>query len=444
MLLRERMVKRLRALCAQGDHGGDIRCLPVVKYTQGERTMELTPIHHSVAALDVHQSKLTVCILVQSEAEETHCEIREFGGFKRDRRAMAEWVSSFHPEVVVMESTGIYWKSPYAALEKVGIDALVVNARHVKNVPGRKTDIADAHWLAILARAGLLQGGFVPPENLRELRLISRQMQKFGTILRAEKNRMHKILTDGGIRLATVVSDIHGKSARAMIKGLLEGQTPQQVLSYADKRLKASEEELLDALDGELSPAHHFAVSQLMEHIEFLERQIALFLDNLLSGLSDQKLVLQALQTIPGVDEPGAAMLLVEIGFDMDAFGRAEKLASWAGLCPANNESNGKRKAGKKRKGNVYLRRILCEIAQAAAKTRSGLADKFKGINARRGRKRAIVALAHKILKIVFSLIKNGDYYRDAKIDYEALQVERNAPRWIKKLIKYGYIPKPA
>ena len=402
--------------------------------------MELTPIYRSVAALDVHQAKLTVCVISETDDGDARCEIREFGGFKKDRHAMAEWVASFRPEVVVMESTGIYWKSPYAALERRGIRALVVNARHVKQVPGRKTDIGDAQWLAILARSGLLRGGFVPPANFRELRLTSRQMQKLTGMLAAEKNRLHKVLTDAGIRLPVVVSDIHGQSARAMVKGLIAGECPEQVLGYASKRLKASQEELLDALDGELSEKHRFVLGELMDHIEDLERRIARFSDHLLQGLAPQQGLLQALQTIPGLDERGAAMLLVEIGDDMDAFGSGEKLASWAGVCPGNHESAGKRKSGKKRKGNPYVRRILCEAANAAARTRSALAELFKSLLIRRGRKRAIFALAHKLLKIVFVLISRGDYYRDATVDYEAMSVERNAPRWIRMLRKYGYI----
>ena len=402
--------------------------------------MELTPIYRSVVALDIHQAKLTVCALFEDDPGDTQMELREFGGFKRDRKEMAQWVASFHPDVVVMESTGIYWKSPYAALEKEGIRALVVNAYHVKQVPGRKTDIADAQWLAILARSGLLKGGFVPPTQFRELRLVSRQLQKFTSILAGEKNRLHKVLTDGGIRLAVVVSDIHGRSARKMIKGLLAGETPEQVLAYASKRLKASEQELLDALDGNLSETHCFVAREILDHIESLEARIHFFQQHLVTMLQPQRKVLQTLQTIPGVDEVGAAMLLVEIGDDMDAFGTAGKLASWAGVCPGNNESAGKRKAGRNRKGNPYVRRLLCEMANAASRTRSGLADKFRILVIRRGRKRAIFALAHKILKIVFVLISRGDYYRDASIDYEALSIERNAPRWIRMLRKYGYI----
>jgi transposase len=403
--------------------------------------MELTPLYRCVAALDVHQAKLTVCVLREEEDGELKVELREFGGFKRDRREMARWVGSFAPESVVMESTGIYWKSPYAALEQEGLRALVVNARHVKQVPGRKTDLADAQWLAILARSGLLRGGFVPPEDFRRLRLIARQMQKLTGILAGEKNRLHKVLTDGGIRLGVVVSDIHGKSGRAMVKALVAGDSADALLVHADRRLKASEEELLDALDGDLSEEHRLVLGQLLTHIDDVDGQITELRLALLAGLAPQQGLLEALQSIPGLDETGAAMLLVEIGDDMQAFGSPEKLASWAGLCPGNQESAGKRKSGQPRKGNPYVRRILCEAAHAASRTRCALADKLKGLLVRRGRKRAIFALAHKLLKTVFVLIDRGDYYRDAGVNYEAISVERNAPRWMKMLRKYGYIP---
>ena len=290
--------------------------------------MDLAPIYRCVAALDIHQAKLTVCVLHTSDSEEVVVEIREFGGFWRDRRAMAAWVAGFHPDVVVMESTGIYWKSPYAALEQVGIRALVVNARHVKKVPGRKTDISDAQWLAILARGGLLTGGFVPPANFRELRLIARQLTKLTGILADEKNRLHKILSDGGIRLSVVVSDIHGRSAWAMIKALVAGETPEQVLACVSTRLRASQQELLDALEGDLSDAHRFVMAQLVDHVEDLERRIGCFRERLLDGLKPQAGRLVALQTLPGFDALAAALLVVEIGDEMQAFGKPEKLAS--------------------------------------------------------------------------------------------------------------------
>ncbi len=401
----------------------------------------VTPIYRCAVALDVHPHKLMVCVIHEDEPELIQVELREVGGFKRDQRTMAQWVVGFHPEVVVMESKGIDWKSPYAALEKAGLSPWVVNARHVKGVPGRKTDVCDAQWLATLARSGLLQGSFVPPAQFRELRVISRQMQKETGILAAEKNRLNKVLSEAGIRLSGVISDIHGKSGRAMIKGLIQGESPKQVLRYADKRLKATEEELIDALEGDLTDSHRFTLTQLLEHIEFIEAQISRYRQQLIAGLAPQQAIVQTLQTLPGMDEDAAAMLLVEISDDMEAFGSPNHLASWAGLCPANNESAGNRKAGKKRKGNPYVRRLLCEVAQAAAKTRSSLADQFKNWCARRGYKRALLALAHKLLRIVFFMIQCGEHYRDAKINYEELSVKKNAPRWIRMLKKYGYMP---
>ena len=402
--------------------------------------MELSAVYRCVVALDVHQAKLTVCVLRENDQGEVVTEVREFGGFKRDRREMAAWVASFHPELVVMESTGIYWKSPYAALEWHGLKLAVVNARHVKQVPGRKTDINDAQWLAILARSGLLRGGFVPPRQFREYRLIARQLQKLTDIASGERNRLHKLLTDAGIRLSVVVSDLSGKSAQAMIKGLLAGETPEQLLAYADPRLKASPDDLREALEGDLSDSHRFVIQELMTHLDELDARILLFRQTLLRHLSPYQAILQNLQTLPGIDEFSAAMILVEIGDDMTAFGSAAKLASWAGVCPGQNESAGKRKSARARKGNPYLRRILCEAANAASRTRCSLQDKFKSLLIRRGRKRAIFAIAHKLLKTVFLLIQRGDYYRDAQTDYEALSVQRNAPRWIKKLVQYGYI----
>jgi transposase len=405
--------------------------------------MELVALYKRVIGLDIHQAQVTACALIEEADGSTRIEQRQFGGFKRDRKALADWVASLHPDEVVMESTGIYWKSPYAALEAAGIRAKVVNARHVKNVPGRKTDVGDAHWLATLARAGLLRGSFVPPSKLRELRLIARQRQKLVGQLASEKNRLHKVLTDSGIRLGVVVSDLHGKSARAMVKAIISGKTPHEVLKLASTRLKASREEILDALQGDLTASHRFVLDELMHHIEEIEARIARFDARLLSELESERNTLALLQTIPGVDLIGAAMLLVEIGSDMDAFGSADRLASWVGICPGNNESAGKRKSGRVRKGNLYVRRLLCEFAHAASRTQSVFKSKFQSLVVRRGYKRAIIAIGHKILRTIFFMLKRHEHYRDSATDYEALSVQRNAPRWIKALTKFGFI-KPA
>ena len=406
--------------------------------------MELTTLHKRVIGLDVHQAQITACAIIEDEHGEHQVEQRQFGTFKRDRKALAEWAAALRPDLVVMESTGIYWKCPYAALEAAGVPTLVVNAKHVKNVPGRKTDIGDAQWLATLARAGLLRNSFIPPAQLRELRLLSRQRQKLVGQLAAEKNRLHKVLTDGGIRLGVVVSDVHGAAARKMVKALIAGKSAPEVLELASKRFKASREELFDAVQGELTPSHRFVLDELMRHIEEIEARIARFDAQLLAGMNEQRNALALLQTLPGVDLIGAAMLLVEIGTNMDAFGSPDRLASWAGVCPGNNESAGKRKSGRAGKGNPYVRRLLCEFAHSARRTTCVFKSKFEALHIRRGHKRAIIAIAHKLLRTVFFMLKRGQCYRDSATDYEALAVKRNAPRWIKALKKFGLIDQPA
>ena len=308
-------------------------------------------------------------------------------------------------------------------------------------VPGRKTDVADAQWLATLARAGLLRGSFIPPAHIRHLRLIARQRQKLGGMLASEKNRLHKILSDAGIRLGVLVSDIHGQAARAMVKAIIAGKPMASVLDLAG-RLRASRSELFEALQPEeLSAAHLFVLAEIMAHIEDLEARMGRFEQMRLQGLSAWQPQLTLLQTIPGIDQMGAAMLLVEISTDMDSFGSAEKLASWVGICPGNNESAGKRKSGKTRKGNAWVRRLLCEFAQAASRSRCSLKDKFAALSIRKGHKKSIVALAHKMLRIIFAMLKNNKPYHDHAVDYEALSVQRNAPRWLKMLKKHGFLP---
>jgi transposase len=406
--------------------------------------MELRPIHDRVVGLDVHQSKISACAVAAQPDGGVRVERAEFGAFKRDRKALAQWVREFGPELVVMESTGIYWKSPYAALEAVGIRAWVVNARHVKTVPGRKTDVADAQWLATLARAGLLRGSFIPPAQIRHLRLVARQRQKLSGMLVSEKNRLHKVLCDAGVRLGVVVSDIHGQAGRAMTKALIAGKPLPEVLDLAG-RLRAKREVLFEALQPEeLTATHVFVLSELMDHIEDLEARIQRFECQLLAGVAPWEQQLVLLQTVPGVDTVGAAMLLVEISADMQSFGSAERLASWVGICPGNNESAGKRKSGQTRQGNAWVRRLLCEFAHAASRSRCALKDKFAALSIRKGHKKSIIALAHKMLRIVFAILKNNTPYRDKAVDYEALSVKRNAPRWLKMLIKHGYVPAPA
>jgi len=405
--------------------------------------MDIQPIFRCAVGMDVHLAVIHVCVILQEAGCEPEVHRRQFGAFQRDRRAMAEWIAGFAPDTVVMESTGIYWKSPYAALEQVGIRALVVNAQHVKKVPGRKTDISDAEWLAMLARAGLLRGSFIPPEKLRNLRHISRYHHRTTAMLAAEKNRLVRLLSDAGIRLTAAVSDPHGVAARAMIDCLLDGGTPEQALRYAG-RLKAPPEELLASLQGELSEEHLFVARMIRQHIATLQTQLADLEHRLFDELKPYEAAVQMQLTIPGIDRLAAAKLLVEIGVDMTAFATPDRLSKWAGVCPGNHESAGKRKRGKTAPGNRYVRAILCEIAWAASRTTSQFKSKFQGLVIRRGTKRAIIALAHKVLKTVFVLLSRQVPYRDSTVDYEALVVQRNAPRWIRQLKKFGYLPKIA
>jgi len=284
----------------------------------------------------------------------------------------------------------------------------------------------------------------IPEAHVRHLRLIARQRQKLGGMLASEKNRLHKVLSDSGIRLGVLFSDMHGQAARDMTKALIAGKPLPDVLDLAG-RLRASRADLFEALQPEeLSQAHLFVLGETMAHIEELEARMGRFEQELLKGLSAWQTELVLLQTIPGIDVMGAAMLLVEISAEMQNFGSAERLALWVGICPGNNESAGKRKTGKTRKGNAWVRRLLCEFAQAASRSRCALKDKFAALSIRKGHKKSIVALAHKMLRIVFAVLKNKTPYLDKVVDYEALSVQRNAPRWMKMLIKHGYMPTAA
>jgi len=401
----------------------------------------LRPIHRCVAGIDVHRMLHVVTVLIERPDGSIERESREFGGFKRDCRALAAWLAELQVALVVMESTGIYWKSVYAHLERTGIAAWVVNAHFIKHVPGRKTDMADSEWLAVLARFGLVRGSFIPPKDLRELRLISRYRRKMGGTLSSEINRLHKILDDGGVKLGAVVSDVNGVSARAMVRGLINGQSEAELLAHARGALKRKSEELAASLEGELSARHLFVLRQLERHIEVLESQLAEIDAELLAAMQPYAWAHQLLQTIPGIDEIAAALIVIEIGVDMERFGSPERLACWAALSPGNHESAGKRKSGRTRKGNNVIRHILCECANAARNTKSTLAAKYKSLMVRKSHKKSIVAIAHKMIRLIYILLTRREPYIDPAIDYAAMSAKKNAPRWIKQLKAIGKWP---
>jgi transposase len=301
----------------------------------------IEPIVKRIAGLDVHKMVVVGTVLIEEEDGSIKQETREFGTFKRDRRQMCQWLKDHEVELVAMESTGIYWKSIYATLEKAQILAYVVNARHVKNVPGRKTDVSDSQWLAALARVGLLRPSFIPTKDLRELRIISRQRTKINVTLSAEKNRLNKVLDDAGIRLGGVASDIDGVSAQKIIEGIIDGKPIEELIACE---------------------RHIFLLKALQKHIQFLKSELEDIDAYLFAAMSPYQKQWEILQTLPGVDKVAAMVLIIEIGIEMERFGSADQLSSWAGMCPGNNESAGKRKSGKTRKGNQAIRSILSPI----------------------------------------------------------------------------------
>ena len=305
----------------------------------------IEPLAKSCAGLDVHR-KIVVCtVLRETENGSLKKDTREYPTFQQDLKKLATWLVGLEIELAVMESTGVYWKSVYEALEEQGVKIYVVNARYVKQVPGRKTDVLDSEWLAELARCGLLKPSFVPPKNLRELRLLTRYRQKLSGILAGEKNRLHKLLDDAGIRLGCVVSDIDGVSARQMIEALIEEKVvPSEVAELAKGRLRGKKDLLERAVVGQLSDRHRFLLKGIQSHIQWLEARLLEIDGQVVAALQPYQEEWQLLQTIPGIDKLSAAMLLVEIGTDMDCFKSKEHLSSWAGLCPGNHESAGKKK----------------------------------------------------------------------------------------------------
>jgi transposase len=404
----------------------------------------LSPLHRRVAGIDVHRMLHVVSVLIEQPDGSVVKHRREFGGFKRDCRALAAWLAELQVQLVVMESTGIYWKSVYAHCERAGIAAWVVNAHFVKHVPGRKTDMADSEWLAVLARFGLVRASFIPPQDLRELRLVSRYRRKLSASCASELNRLHKLLDDAGVKLGAVVADIHGVSARAMVKGLIEGEEPAALLVHARGALKRKTEALAAGLDGELSARHRFVLRQLHGHIEVLERQLAEIDAYLIEAMAPYAWAHGLLQTVPGIDRIAGALILIEIGEDMARFGSPERLACWAALSPGNHESAGKRKSGRIGHGNTAIRHILCECANAARMTKSTLAAKYRSLMVRKSHKKAIVAVAHKMLRLIYLLLKRREPYIDRGIDYAAMSAKKNAPRWIRQLKAIGKWPQPA
>jgi len=348
------------------------------------------------------------------------------------------WLESLGVTHVAMESTGIYWKPVLNILESGGFSILIVNARHVKYVPGHKTDKKDSAWICKLLLAGLLKGSFVPPVHIRELRDLTRYHRKLTQLVAADKNRIIKILEDGNIKLSMVFSDVHGKSGSDIIDAIFNGERkPEELIKLCKGPIKASREDILQALEGHLTAHHLFMLKTLKQSInqtESIKLGVEARIQEQLKPYAEE---VALLDEIPGVGIQSAGELIAEIGTDMSVFPDDKHISSWAGMCPGNNESAGKKKSGRTTHGNKHLRTILCECSWAASrKKETFLASKYKKMVGRRGKKRTIVALGHNILVIAYHMLKNKTHFKELGEDFMDEKRRKNKIRYHQSILK--------
>lgn len=387
--------------------------------------------------LDVHKQSVVACIMGSGIKKE----IRTFGTFTSDLMELKEWLKENGITHIAMESTGVYWKPIFNILEDE-FEIMLVNAQHIKNVPGRKTDVNDSEWICKLLRAGLLRGSFIPPKDIRELRDLLRYEQKLTNNISAEKNRIQKILEDANIKLSSVVSNMHGVTASKIVEELLKGElTPKELCEFAKGRLAPKKELIIKAVEGKLTSHHKLMIESSLEHIKAMEKIIENLQTRVDELLKPYKQEYELLQTIPGVKEKAAAVIIAEIGVNMDQFPSENHLSSWAGIAPGNNESAGKKKSGRITKGSKLLKTILTQSAWAASRTKDTyLSSKYKSLVGRRGKKRALIAVAHKILQIAYFILRDKQPYKELGVNFLELRKEQTIVKGLtKRLQKLGY-----
>lgn len=382
------------------------------------KTEGLHVVRPRAAGLDVHKMEITATVRICQGEGEPVMETRCFSTLPSGLEQMVAWLSDHGVEAAVMEGTGVYWLSPFEALEGEGIEPILVHAHQVKQLKGRKTDVADSVWLACICQFGLCTPSHVPPQPFRELRSLSRQRRILVGQRSTVRNRVQKIIDRAGARIGGIISDVFGANGRKVLGGLAAGTEREAILA---------------------SLSHH--VARKLEEHDALEARIEAYTKKIDEQMTPWEEQLRLLTTIPGIDRNAASTILIEIGPDIDAFDSKERLAAWAGLCPGNNESGGKRRKAGSRPGSRTLRAALVECAHGAARTKGCQFEaQHRSLAARRGYKRAIVAVAHKMLRIIHAVLRTGKPYYDCTADYEELLVKRNAPRWIRMLLRYGYI----
>jgi transposase len=394
------------------------------------------------AALDVHKAGVTACVRVPGEGGRRQEHIAQFSTTVQGLLALRDWLAAHRVEQVTMEATGVYWKPVWAILED-DFELLLVNARHVKQVPGRKTDVSDAAWLCRLAEAGLLRASLVPSKPIRDLRDLTRYRKAQIRDRQREANRLHKVVQDTGVKLDSVASNLLGASGRAMLDALVSGTTdPEMLAELARGKLRKKIPALRQALEGRFSAKHALIVGQILAHIDFLDdaiERLSEAIEEQLGPFGNQQVEL--LCTIPGVQRRAAEVIVAETGADMTKFATAGHLASWAGVCPGNDESAGKRRSGRTTKGSKWLRQTLTESAKAAARTKDTyLAAHYARLRVRRGANRATTAVAHSILIAAWHMLQTGETYTDPGGDYFARRdPERATKRLVAQLERLGH-----
>ena len=393
------------------------------------------------AALDVHKAQVTACVRVPNDRGEREERVAEFSTTVRGLLALRDWLAGHQVQQVVMEATGVYWKAPWAVLEDE-FACVLVNARHVKQVPGRKTDVCDAAWLCRLAEAGLLQASFVAPKPIRALRNLTRYRKTQIQERSREVNRLHKALEDAGIKLDCVAADVMGKSGRDMLDALVAGETDPDVLAQlARRQMRKKIPALRDALAGHFDAHHRLWIGAILAHIDFLDAHIERLSDAIEEHLRPFASAVELLCTVVGIQRRGAQCILAEIGADMTRFASPRHLASWAGQCPGNDQSAGKRRSGKTRDGSKWLDFALEEAAMAAIRVKANYpAAHYQRLKPRRGHKRALGAVKHSLLTAIWQMLSTGETYRDLGADYFTQRdPERQTKRLVKQLERLGH-----
>lgn len=401
-------------------------------------------VYDKCCGIDVHKKLIVACFKCGKKQE-----IREFGATTRELLEMADWLKEGGCMMVAMESTASYWKPLYNILESCGLNAMVVNARHMKAVPGRKTDVKDAEWIADLLQHGLLQASYIPDKDQRELRELVRYRRSLVGERNRELNRLQKMLEGANIKISGTITDINGKSARNILEYILTGRQigPAEYDLLYEKRiiahnLKATKEQIIDDLNGVMSDLQRKMMRVLLDHLDELNAHIRELDDDIDNFMKpEEKQAAAAIQDIPGIGETSAQAIISVIGTDMGRFPTDGHIAAWAGLCPGNNESANRRKSGKTRKGNALLRDTLVVCAHSAAKNKSTyFSAQFARISAHRGKKRAYVAVAHSMLIAIYHIIKDGVAFKDLGADYyNQFNRERKINAYLKKLKALGW-----